>query len=142
MPVRVLHQNDADAAAALLQAAGWRGWDAKTLRDSRDDRVVVAAGPVGAPFAVAIAQYVLDEGELLAVAVAPMHRRQGYGDRLVQAAIDFMKKREVRRLFLEVRQSNVAAQRLYAQRGFEATGHRRDFYGDEDAVIMTLALLR
>jgi ribosomal-protein-alanine N-acetyltransferase len=41
------------------------------------------------------------------------------------------------RVYLEVRPANAAARALYASLGFEATGLRPRYYGDEDAVLMT-----
>ena len=49
----------------------------------------------------------------------------------------------VRRATLEVRRSNVAAQRLYAAAGFQVTGVRRDYYTQpaEDALVLSTALV-
>ena len=64
---------------------------------------------------------VLDEADITNVAVHPDRRRQG-----------------VRRIFLEVRDSNEAAQRLYAQAGFQMVDRRKHYYEKpvEDACIM------
>ncbi|HEX7091378.1 MAG TPA: ribosomal protein S18-alanine N-acetyltransferase [Longimicrobiales bacterium] len=81
---------------------------------------------------------VLDQGELGNLAVAPRWRRRGIGRRLLDAVIDEMCARAVRELFLEVRVSNTAAQRLYRSRGFREVGRRRHYYNRpvEDALVM------
>ncbi|MEL7370862.1 MAG: GNAT family N-acetyltransferase, partial [Myxococcota bacterium] len=139
--IRTLMPADGPPAAALLEAAGFRGWTTVVLTAGEThQRLIRVVGPTGCPFGVIIAQSVVDEGELLAVVVADTHRRKGHGRRLVQTVLERMVERGVRHLFLEVRLGNRAAQRMYAQLGFEVSGRRAGFYGDEDALIMTAAI--
>ena len=56
-----------------------------------------------------------DEAEILNLAVDASQRRQGIGSRLVEEAIAECKAAGVRTIFLEVRESNEAARRLYAR---------------------------
>jgi ribosomal-protein-alanine N-acetyltransferase len=90
----------------------------------------------------AIAWYVLDEGELANLAVAPTERRRGIGRALLEAVLSDAADREVRELYLEVRQSNTAARRLYAAHQFEQVGRRRAYYRSpvEDALILRRTL--
>jgi ribosomal-protein-alanine N-acetyltransferase len=90
----------------------------------------------------AIAWYVLDEGELANLAVAPDARRQGIGRALLDAVIADAVDREVRELYLEVRQSNAAARRLYATYEFQEVGRRKGYYRSpvEDALILRRTL--
>jgi ribosomal-protein-alanine N-acetyltransferase len=108
----------------------------------RNDTDLVGAERDGVLAGYAICWTILDEAELGNVAVAPEARGLGVGDTLVRAVLDRIRQRGVRACFLEVRESNLAAQRLYRQRGFEAVGRRRAYYSRpvEDALVMRLRL--
>ena len=94
-----------------------------------DDREIV-----GYVFGVGVE----DVGEILNVAVAPAHRRQGIGRALVQHALRELVRSGVRQVFLEVRESNAAAQSLYRALAFELVGRRRRYYRRplEDALVL------
>ena len=83
---------------------------------------------------------VYDEAHIMTLAVRPERRRRGFARTLVQAAINDPASAGVRRVYLEVRPSNLAARGLYRSLGFVETGVRPDYYGDEDALLMTLDL--
>jgi ribosomal-protein-alanine N-acetyltransferase len=83
-------------------------------------------------------RHVLDELHITTLAIRPERRRQGYARTLIGAALAAFP--EARRVHLEVRPSNAAARALYEALGFERTGLRRRYYGDEDALLMTLGL--
>ncbi len=83
-------------------------------------------------------RHVLDELHITTLAIRPEHRRHGYARTLVEAALAAFP--EARRVHLEVRPSNAAARALYEALGFARTGLRRRYYGDEDALLMTLDL--
>ena len=83
-----------------------------------------------------------DEVEILNVATDPVVRRRGVGSALLQALL----KLPGRVLFLEVRESNVAARALYRSAGFSEEGRRKKYYpglgiptgSREDAVVMKM----
>jgi len=83
-------------------------------------------------------QAVLDEADVMNVAVAPGERRKGVARELVRALCERLADRGVESLTLEVRPSNEAALRLYDQEGFRRVGRRRRYYVDpvEDALIL------
>ena len=83
---------------------------------------------------------VADEAHVMTLAVPPASRRRGLGRALVKAALADPALAGVRRVHLEVRPSNAAARALYASLGFGETGRRKNYYGDEDALLMTLDL--
>lgn len=70
---------------------------------------------------------ILDEAELLLLAVAPEARRKGIGGALLRGVVSECRGRDVVRLHLEVRAGNPAIA-LYAQAGFARTGVRRGYY--------------
>jgi ribosomal-protein-alanine N-acetyltransferase len=86
----------------------------------------------------------IGEAHLLNVCVAPDRQRQGIGRRLLRRAQRVAAERNADTIFLEVRDSNRAAQRLYEAEGFGEIGRRRDYYpahvGREDAVVYAKAL--
>jgi [ribosomal protein S18]-alanine N-acetyltransferase len=83
-------------------------------------------------------RHILDELHITTLAVRPERRRRGHARTLVGAALAAFP--EARRIHLEVRPSNTAARTLYEALGFATTGRRRRYYGDEDALLMTLDL--
>lgn len=89
--------------------------------------------------AVIIISKVLDECEVLNLAVSKEKRRQGFGKLILKSALgsDFLKNTSV---FLEVRKSNVAAISLYEKVGFNKIGERKRYYTNplEDAVLMKM----
>lgn len=81
---------------------------------------------------------VVDQGELGNIAVAPEWRRRGVGTLLLEEVLDCARERAAREIFLEVRASNVGAQRLYEAHGFRQTSRRRRYYTHpvEDALVL------
>lgn len=85
---------------------------------------------------------VADEGHINTLAVHPEWRRRNIGERLLQAALDIALALNAASATLEVRVSNLAAQRLYLKFGFVEVGRRKRYYRDgEDALLMTRTLL-
>ena len=83
-------------------------------------------------------QTVLDESDMMNLAVDPAFRRRGIARALVLALIEQLREMGSRQLTLEVRASNESAQALYAQLGFERVGRRKNYYLNprEDALIL------
>ena len=90
----------------------------------------------------AIARYAADSGEILNLAVAPEHRREGVAAHLIDALLEGLRCREVREVYLEVRESNGPARALYKEKGFLVAGMRRAYYRypTEDALVLRLPL--
>lgn len=86
--------------------------------------------------------YILDEGYISNVAVAPEYRRQGVADALLNALADRARALRLSFLTLEVRQSNAPAVALYKKHGFDLVGRRKNYYEKprEDALLMTWVL--
>lgn len=83
---------------------------------------------------------ILDMTHIMDIAVMPEFRRMGFGSLLFMNALQDLKmiKPETKQMTLEVRESNIAAIRLYEKFGFSEIGRRRGYYQKppEDAVIM------
>ncbi len=90
-----------------------------------------------------LGRVVLDEAELLTLAVSPGRRRQGAGQRLVAAFLQDAQGAGARRAFLEVSVENDAAARLYLAAGFSETGRRKGyFHTPEGRAVDALVLCR
>jgi len=74
-----------------------------------------------------IAQEVLDEASLLHIVVDADKQSQGIGRFLLESWLDELPQ-AIAKIWLEVRQSNVCAQKLYRDCGFIKTGSRQDYY--------------
>lgn len=84
---------------------------------------------------------ILDEAHIATIAVHPEYRGLGIARRLLVSALRDSIQKGARLATLEVRTSNLAAQKLYRHFRFEVLGSRPRYYRDnnEDALIMTLS---
>ena len=83
-------------------------------------------------------QTVLDESDMMNVAVSPEHRRKGIAQALVVALADGLREKGSSKLTLEVRTSNASAIALYEKLEFRQIGLRKNYYRNprEDALIL------
>ena len=88
--------------------------------------------------AYAVMYVCFDEGDLANIAVIPSEQKKGLGAALLDNILENAVRSGVERIFLEVRESNEPARRLYTSRGFKEIGIRKKYYRDpvEDAHIM------
>lgn len=141
--VRQATAADLDTLCRIEALAALSPWDRSRFEDSlaRHRMLVLQANREVAGFAVF--REVLDEAELLNIAVLPACRRHGGGRRLLRACRDGLAG-GTRCLHLEVRAGNAPAIALYLSEGFQRVGLRRSYYpapgGREDAVLMRLDL--
>lgn len=77
-----------------------------------------------------------DEAHVTNLLVDPEHRGQGLGRRLMIGLIEAAVAEGARHMTLEVRSQNVAARALYSSLGFAPVGVRRNYYTDDDALIL------
>lgn len=85
---------------------------------------------------------VADEMHVSNVATDPALRRNGYGTRVLEAALAYAELCGVRHIHLEVREGNEAARALYEAHGFTNVGRRPAYYQcpEEAAILMTKEL--
>jgi ribosomal-protein-alanine N-acetyltransferase len=141
---------DVDAVAAIERASFGDPWSpdsfASLVRNADAFFTVADGGGAGAPrdalLGYVVAWFVLDEAELANIAVAASARGGGVGARLLDAALEEARRRGAAQVFLEVRESNAVARRLYASRGFIELGRRRRYYRApvEDALVLRLTM--
>lgn len=96
----------------------------------------------GAVIGYVLAHHGADTAEILSLGVAPAARRRGVARALVRAVLARLAALGARTVFLEVRESNAAAQALYATEGFRTSGRRRAYYRRpvEDAIVLKAAI--
>lgn len=115
-------------------------WSAASLHDTamREDSIFYVALVDGIPCGFGCVLTVAGEGELVDIAVSPVHRQNGIGQQLMTALLDAAGGAGCRQLYLEVRASNEPAKRLYRANGFLEIGIRKRYYREpvEDAVLM------
>ena len=117
-------------------------WTLDQLRSQlSDDRHVflAAVAESGAVLGYVGMMFVLDEGYISNVAVAPDFRRQGVADALISALMTRAEELALAFVTLEVRTGNEPAKSLYAKHGFVPVGRRKNYYDlpKEDAILMT-----
>jgi ribosomal-protein-alanine N-acetyltransferase len=110
----------------LAGQAGMRGWVVE-----EEKRII----------GFLVARNVLEEAEILNLAVQPESRRRGSGSLLLSEALNCFAHAGVRKTFLEVRESNAAAIAFYERHNFRITSRRLRYYRAplEDALVLTRA---
>lgn len=85
---------------------------------------------------------VIGEAQVTNIALAKSFRGKGFGKILVESLVDLAQKSDADSIVLEVRKSNLVAQKLYQNLGFAQCGIREKYYIDnnEDAVLMQKSL--
>jgi ribosomal-protein-alanine acetyltransferase len=154
MNIRPATLNDIDSMIELARtsdtAAQW------TLQQYRDvflgtgvPRLSIVAephAPLSFPNAAIVgflvARHLPPEWELENIVVAPAARRKGIGKQLLHALLTTARGTDGNSVFLEVRQSNLAAQALYERCDFEVHGCRKSYYSNpiEDAILYRRSL--
>lgn len=105
-------------------------------------KITAHLSPTQAPKTVGflISQLVCDEATLFDIAIVPEYQHQGLGEQLLRAWIEKLRTKNVARLFLEARISNLNAIKLYQKIGFKQIAIRKNYYpaknDREDAIVM------
>ena len=115
-------------------------WSEKSIASELENPLSLwlVAEENGQVFGYVGSQTVLDESDMMNVAVDPGFRRQGIARALIETLIAELSKMGSRCLRLEVRVSNENARALYARMGFQQLGLRKNYYHNpkEDALIL------
>ena len=119
-------------------------WSEETYKSYKEDKgrsyYVAYLGVEVVAFCVSM--QVLDECEILKIAVDKKNRGKGIGEALIRKVMKEASEKGVRFFYLEVRESNSPAITLYKKVGFTESGRRADYYRNpkEDAVLMSCVL--
>lgn len=138
MKIVPMTTEDASALAKLDQLCFAVPWSEKSFREEAQNPL---AGYFVAKENDEIIGYggiwlVSGEGQITNIAVHPDFRKKGIASGILEELILFAK--DCGQIFLEVRESNSAAIRLYEKYGFKNCGIRKNFYHSpiEDGIIM------
>ena len=137
---RKLGPDDLKACLRLDRRALKGLWTTQQWEQELSDKARLVLGLEdrgGLLLGVASAWLVMDELQIMAVAVDPSHQRCGIGARMLNALLDCAGQLSAAMATLEVASGNAAARRLYARCGFVITGRRRAYYRNgEDALLL------
>jgi len=141
--VRALRPEDARAVSEILrQSPEAVFWPEASVREVLGWKGIIglACEAAGKIAGFLIGRQTGDEAEVLNVAVAPDHRRRGEGGALLKESVAKFHARGVRRVFLEVRESNAVGIAFYEKQNFSRAGRRESYYRDpiEAAIVMEL----
>ncbi len=150
MLIRIAIPDDVPSIRALEQqadtAAHWaeREYDALFAPDA-PTRIALVAGNESAATDIrgfVIARCTPDDWEIENVVVVQERQRSGIGTKLVQDVLLRAEARGATSVLLEVRESNLAARRLYEKLGFSEKGRRSNYYREpqEDALLLQIFL--
>jgi len=79
-------------------------------------------------------------GQILTIDVSPKHRRKGIGQRLLQEIEKTLKDKGVKICYLEVRENNFVALRLYQKLGYKKFGRLENYYGNAHGIRLRKVL--
>ena len=142
--VDLMRADDLAAVMEIERRSNSHPWTDRNFQDAlASGYLSLTAREQGRISGFAVARLLLDEAELLLIAVLPEHRRQGVAALLWNELSHRLHASGARVVHLEVRASNQGAQAFYASRGFTQTGLRRKYYPNgshdgerEDAWLM------
>ena len=133
---------DFEGLYSLEQACFGGSWTREMLRSELENplTVLVSERVDEKLVAFAFGRVVMDEAELFQIGTLPEYRGRGLAKSLLELLHGKMRERGAAVCFLEVRSRNAAAISLYEKSGYERISVRRDYYPDDDAVVMKKVL--
>ena len=144
--LRKMTFDDLEQVAAIDQLSFSLPWPARSfqfeLTDNPASRCWVAELD-GRVVGMVVAWLIVDEIHIATIAIHPDFRKQGLGEKLLSHTLQSAKTEGAVSSFLEVREGNDAAIKMYRKFGYMESGRREGYYKDngEDAILMTLAPL-
>jgi ribosomal-protein-alanine N-acetyltransferase len=143
--IRRAGPGDLDAVVGIERACFAAPWPRSVMAEEIDGRGCSRVEVAEEPQAVTgfmIYWVISPEAHLINLAVAPAAQGRGVGRALLERLLEVARAEGVEQVYLEVRASNLVAQRLYDGLGFEQIDVRRGYYADngEDALVMYLGL--
>lgn len=77
-----------------------------------------------------------DSAEMMNFVINTNHQNQGYGQELFDYCLEYITNLNVKNISLEVRKSNTKAKRFYTKNGFLKAYTRKNYYENEDALVL------
>lgn len=142
--VEMARIEDADTIARLHAAGFYRGWTREEFAAyiaGEGTPIYVACDPRRQIAGFAMLRHLVDEVELITIAVDRRWRRKGVGLLLMRALLEALRMSSARRILLEVADDNAAAIRLYDKLGFARIGERKGYYPRPDGTPATAIVM-
>ena len=141
--IRLMQATDVAAVAEIEKMVQSHPWTLKQFEEAVKSYQSTVIEQNGQVVGFCILQTVLDEANLLLMAIDPSQQGKGLGYQLLDASIEMLKNDPVQ-IFLEVRESNTAAIKLYEKSDFHQIDLRKNYYPKSDgtkehAIIMVKA---
>ncbi|WP_332604271.1 ribosomal protein S18-alanine N-acetyltransferase [Acinetobacter sp. ESBL14] len=138
--IRLMQESDLDSVAAIERLVQTHPWSKQQFQESLASYQCTVYEQANQVVGFCILQPVLDEANLLLMAIHPSQQGRGLGYMLLDDSIQQLKNNPIQ-IFLEVRESNTAAIGLYEKTGFHQIDLRKNYYPNPDgsrehAVIM------
>ncbi|KHF75593.1 MULTISPECIES: ribosomal protein S18-alanine N-acetyltransferase [Acinetobacter] len=138
--IRLMQERDLESVAAIERLVQTHPWSKQQFQESLASYQCTVYEQANQVVGFCILQPVLDEANLLLMAIHPSQQGKGLGYTLLDDSIQQLKNNPIQ-IFLEVRESNSAAIRLYEKTGFHQIDLRKNYYPNPDgsrehAVIM------
>lgn len=140
-----LQADDSDSLHQIHSKCFVPYWDKNTFDTFLKDHSIFGykACLIGRPLQIlgfCICRLILDEAEVITIAVHPHHRQQGIGHLLMDSTLRHLHRERATKLFLEVEENNLAALALYQHFEFKKISKRTAYYQSQndriDAIIM------
>ena len=142
--VRETVMEDAAAIAEMEHQIFSDAWSEKSVLDTMNQKnaVCLTAEKAGRIIGYVLSYTAADEAEIARIAVAEEFRRQGTARALLRELENVCSSKGVKKLLLDVRESNREARAFYTDMGFQEDGIRRRFYENpqEDGILMSREL--
>ena len=144
MTIETMRPEQIGAVKSLLDSCfGASAWSEESVRSQleKSDSHSIVAVDDGMIVGYLAFEQIIDEGSVVELAVHPAYRRQGIARKMAASAFN---NNSLKEIFLEVRESNFPAIRLYESLGFTQIGVRKDYYSNpkENAVLFRLPLVK
>lgn len=123
-----------------------KGWSSKEFEEMLQipGTSALTLMDFGRPVALLMTRQTGDEAEIITIGTRFADRQRGFAHQLLSQHLETLARQQIRRIFLEVAETNIAAQSLYQKLGFGEIGRRPGYYGRgttiEDAIVLSKVL--
>jgi ribosomal-protein-alanine acetyltransferase len=118
----------AEIETSLFKNQAWSLEQIRSELERPENLVIVVKDDFLGVIGYIIIKVLLDEAEILRFGVKKENQGKGIGKGLLMVALDELRRRGVKKVFLEVSADSIKAQRLYEKFGFKKIGERKDYY--------------